>query len=198
MALSGDLDLRLELRGTGQSTAEILATLNGQAGAQLRDGQVSHLLVELAGLDVAQALGVWLAGDDILPLKCAVLAAKVDGGVVQIHRGLVDTSDSQLLINGQVDLNDESLALGVKVEPKDFSPLSLRTPLTVGGTLAEPDVSVKAERLAGKLLAAVALAAATPLAALLPLLEFGDAPDDQSPCLSATAPAKKARPAARR
>lgn len=198
MVLSGDLDMRLELSGTGQSTAEILATLNGQAGAQLRDGQVSHLLVELAGLDVAQALGVWLTGDDILPLKCAVLAAKVDGGVVQIHRGLVDTSDSQLHVDGKVDLNDESLALRVKVEPKDFSPLSLRTPLTVGGTLAEPDVSVKGERLAGKLLAAAALAAATPLAALLPLLEFGDAPDVQSPCLSATAPAKKARSAARR
>jgi uncharacterized protein involved in outer membrane biogenesis len=187
-ALGGALDLRLDLRGQGQSTADILGSLDGRARARLREGRISHLLVEIAGLDLAQSLGVWLRGDKALVLHCAELAAEVDDGVVRVAHAVADTSDSRLALTGQVDLNNEQLALRVRVDPKDFSLLSLRAPLVLAGTLAAPVTGVEGGRVAGKLLAAAALAAAAPVAALLPLLEFGDRPDNAEPC---GAPPKK-------
>jgi uncharacterized protein involved in outer membrane biogenesis len=121
-------------------------------------------------------------------LHCAELAAEVDDGVVRVAHAVADTSDSRLALTGQVDLNNEQLALRVRVDPKDFSLLSLRAPLVLAGTLAAPVTGVEGGRVAGKLLAAAALAAAAPVAALLPLLEFGDRPDNAEPC---GAPPKK-------
>lgn len=200
-ALGGALDLRLDLRGQGRSTADILGSLDGRARARLREGRISHLLVELAGLDIAQSLGVWLSGDKALVLHCVELAAEIDDGVVRVAHAVADTSDSRLALTGQVDLNNERLALRVRVDPKDFSLLSLRSPLVLGGTLAAPVTGVEGGRIAGRLLVAAALAAAAPVAALLPLLEFGDRPDKAEPCSappkkpagSATPPASAAR-----
>ena len=75
---------------------------------------------------------------------------------------------------GHVDLRDETLALRLVARPKDVSPFTLRTPVTVGGTLADPQVGVEAAPLAGKALGAVVLGAAiAPLAALLPFVDLG-------------------------
>ena len=41
----------------------MLASLDGTARLWVRDGTVSHLLVEAAGIDVAQALGVYIKGE---------------------------------------------------------------------------------------------------------------------------------------
>ena len=81
-----------------------------------------------------------------------------------------------------MDLRDETLALQVQVKPKDFSPLSLRVPVVITGTLAAPVVGVDGKRLAGKALGMLALAAVVaPAAALLPLLEAGSSAQED-PC----------------
>jgi AsmA family protein len=171
---SGTLDARVDVQGAGRNTAAILASLDGRASARVRDGTVSHLLVELAGIDLAQSLGVWLRGDRPLQLSCARLDSQLAGGVVVLRQAVLETRDSTLRAEGRVSLRDESLALRAQVKPKDFSLLSLRAPIVVGGSLAEPEVGIEGRRLAPRLIAALALAAAAPPAALLPLLEFGD------------------------
>jgi AsmA family protein len=171
---SGTLDARVDVQGAGRNTAAILASLDGRASAQVRDGTVSHLLVELAGIDLAQSLGVWLRGDRPLQLSCARLDSQLAGGVVVLRQAVLETRDSTLRAEGRISLRDESLALRAQVKPKDFSLLSLRAPIVVGGSLAEPEVGIEGRRLAPRLIAALALAVAAPPAALLPLLEFGD------------------------
>ena len=84
-------------------------------------------------------------------------------------------------------------------KPKDFSPLSLRTPITIRGTLAQPRIGVEGGKLAGKVALAAALgAAAGPFAALLPLLDIGKK-DESDPCAdrAATAAVGAASAAAR-
>ena len=179
---SGVLDARLDVRGSGRSTAAILGSLDGRATARVRQGTVSHLLVEMAGLDLAQSLGVWLRGDRPLQLSCARLDAQISAGVAVLRRAVFDTRDSSLRAEGRIDLRDESLALRAQVKPKDFSPLSLRAPIVVGGSLAEPDLGIEGGRLAPRLVAAAALALAAPIAGLLPLLEFGDAGEASPGC----------------
>ena len=180
--LTGALSGRLQATGRGRSTAEILSTLDGQAQMRLTDGTLSHLVTELAGLDLAQALGVLIRQDRPLPLRCALLDLQLQNGVVRPLRAVLDNADSTLRLAGQVDLRDETLALQAQVKPKDFSPLSLRVPVVITGTLGAPVVGVDGKRLAGKALGMLALAAVVaPAAALLPLLEAGSS-DKGDPC----------------
>ena len=173
--VSGQLNGRATLEGQGRSTAEILATLKGQVHTELRDGAVSHLLIEAGGLDLAQGLGVMLKGDDALPLQCAVADLAIDGGVLRPRVMVLDTTDSTVWLEGSVSLATEALDLRAVVAPKDFSPLALRTPLEVRGSLGQPVVSLEKGPLGVKLATSVLLAFLNPLAALIPLMDPGDA-----------------------
>jgi uncharacterized protein involved in outer membrane biogenesis len=173
--VSGQLSGHASLAGQGRSTAEILASLQGSARTELRDGKVSHLGVEAAGLDVAQGLWVWLKGDDALPVNCAVADLTADKGVFKPRMMVVDTASSAIWVEGTLSLATEALDLRAVVSPKDFSPLSLRSPLRVQGSFAAPVVTVDLQRMAPRVAAAVLLALVNPLAAVIPLLDPGDA-----------------------
>ena len=196
--LTGTLNGGLQATGRGRSTGEILSTLDGQAQVMLRDGTLSHLVTELAGLDVAQALGVLIRQDQPLPLRCAKLVLAIQDGVVKPRVAVLDNADSTIRVEGQIDLGAETLALRAVTRPKDFSPLTLRTPVTVGGTLADPTVGVEGKRLAVKLLGALALGvAASPVAALLPLIDPGTR-DPGDPCAEPAAATRAAVSAPKR
>ncbi|MEO8279666.1 MAG: AsmA family protein, partial [Ideonella sp.] len=189
--ISGRLDGQSKLDGEGKSTAQILASLNGTLRARVRDGSVSHLLVEAAGLDIAQALGVLIKGDESLPMSCALTELRVDKGVMKPQVMVVDTRDSTVWVDGAISLVDESLDLRAVTSPKDFSPLSLRTPVLVKGTMAAPAISLAAKPLAGKVLAAGLLSLLNPLAALIPLIDTGTADDAAPGCAALAARAEK-------
>jgi len=172
--VSGRLYGRLLVEGQGRSTAEILASLNGHVRSDLRDGEVSHLVLEAAGLDVAQGVAVLLKGDDTLNVQCAVADFSVLEGVVRPNVMVLDTSDTAIRIDGSLSLASEALNVVVVVMPKDASPLTLRTPLKVGGTFANPDVSLERGPLGLKFVVAVVLAQIAPLAVLVPLIDPGD------------------------
>lgn len=173
--VSGRMNGRANLKGEGRSTAEILATLKGTARTELQGGAVSHLVVEAGGLDVAQALGVLFKGDDALPVQCAVADLVVQDGLFRPRVMVLDTEDSSVWVDGTLSLATEALDLRVVVMPKDFSPLTLRTPLHVGGSFGNTVVSVEKGPLGLKLAGAFLLGLINPLAALIPLIDPGDA-----------------------
>jgi AsmA family protein len=168
---TGALNARVSLTGQGRSVAEVLGSADGQVQARLTDGSLSHLVTEVAGLDVGQALGVFIRGDRALALRCARLQARVNKGVVGPVQGLLDNSDSVLRIDGQVNLRSEAMDLRLVVRPKDFSPLSLRSPVHVRGTLSQARLSVEPGPIAARLLGALALGAVAPVLAWIPLLD---------------------------
>ncbi len=172
--VSGRLHGQANLEGQGRSTAEILASLKGTVRTDLREGAVSHLIVEAAGLDVAQGLGMLIKGDDALPVQCAVADLAVNGGVLRPRVMVLDTTDSTVWMDGSLSLATEAMDLRAVVSPKDFSPLALRSPLHVQGTFAKPEVSVEKGPLGRKLGAALLLALVNPLAALIPFVDTGD------------------------
>lgn len=192
--LTGVLHAKLDVRGAGSSTAEILGSLDGPIDLRLRDGTLSYLVTEAMGLDLAQALGVVITGDKPLPLRCARFDLLARNGVVEPRLAVLDNRDSTVRINGQVNLKDESMALRVVTQPKDWSPLSLRTPVTVTGTLGDPDIGIEGRKLAGRVIGAIALgAAAGPAAAVIPLVERGQK-QEGDPCdPKAAAPLEKKR-----
>jgi len=177
--VSGRLNGRATLKGQGASTAEILASMQGSARSELLGGAVSHLAVEAAGLDIAQALGVLIEGDEALPVKCGVADLAVTAGVVRPRVLVLDTGDSALWVTGTLSLASERMDMRAVVAPKDFSPLTVRTPLHVGGTFSAPAVGLEKGPLARKLGGAALLALINPFAALIPLIDTGNAESAQ-------------------
>jgi AsmA family protein len=185
--ISGRLDALVKVKGSGRSTAEILASLEGDVRTHIRDGEVSHFAIEVGGLDVAQALGVMVKGDDALPIQCNVGDLDIVKGVARPKVMVVNTRDSTIWVDGTASLRDEGLDLRVVVAPKDFSPLTLRTPVHVKGTLGKPLVSLEAGKLVGKAVAAGLLALLNPLAAIIPFIDPGakkDAAANDANCAS--------------
>jgi uncharacterized protein involved in outer membrane biogenesis len=138
----------------------------------VRDGTVSHILVEAAGIDVAQALGMFVKGDDKLPMQCALAQFDLVNGKVMPEVFVIDTQDTTMLIDGDLSLATESLDLRMTAHPHDFSPLALRTPVKVVGTFDDPHIRPEAKPLVKRAGAAAALSLLNPLAALLALVDF--------------------------
>lgn len=173
--ISGQLSGHAALQGQGRSTADILSTLHGTARLELSDAKVSHLDLEKAGLDLADILGLMIKGDDMLPVHCAVADLVAQDGVLRPRVMVLDTTVSAIWVEGSLSLASEALALRAVVMPKDFSLASLRMPLQVSGTLANPVVSFDTGTLGLKLASSLLLGLVNPLGALIPLLDPGDA-----------------------
>ena len=177
--ITGRLNGQAKVVGQGKSTAAILGSLGGSVRMQLRDASISHLVIEAAGLDVAQALGVMIKGDDALPVECAVADLAADKGVLRPRVLVLDTSDSTVWSEGSLSLANEELDLRLLVSPKDFSPLALRTPIHVRGSFADPAISVEKGPLATRVGAAALLALFNPLIAVIPFFDTASSDDAQ-------------------
>ena len=193
--VTGQLGGHAKLHGQGNSAAQMLGTMDGDAQAWVQDGTVSHLVVEAIGLDVAQALGVVVVGDDLMPMHCAAVRVKAQQGALKPEVGVIDTDDSTILVSGSLSLVDESLDLVMSAKPKDFSPLTLRAPLKVQGTFADPKFRLEAKPLGLKIISAVALGFVNPLASIIPLIDLGDKTDGG--CQQALAKLRGDRPTAK-
>jgi uncharacterized protein involved in outer membrane biogenesis len=165
------------LEGRGNSVANMLATADGEVGAVMGSGRMSNLVLELAGLDVAESLLLLVGKDRTVPVRCAYTDLAVSDGVATTKSLALDTTDTVIVGSGKIDLSDERLDLELKARPKDVSPVALRGPLEVEGTFKRPAFRPEAGRLAGRVAAAAALFAIAPPAALLALIETGPGKD---------------------
>jgi len=168
---------RVEIKGRGNSVAALMGSANGEIGAAMGRGQISNLTLELAGLDIFEALGFLIGKDQVVPVRCGFADFTVTDGVMHTRAFAFDTTDTIMLAEGSIDLGDETLDLLLKPRPKDFSPLSLRSPLRVRGTLKDPSIRPQGGPLILRAAAAVALYSMAPPAALLALLETGPGED---------------------
>jgi uncharacterized protein involved in outer membrane biogenesis len=171
--LSGELSGGIDVTGRGQSVAQMLGSLDGVANLQLTQGEVSHLGIELAGLDLMQGLFEYFKGDESLKVQCAQLQLQARKGVLTPQPAIVSTRDSTLWADGQVSLRDETLDLRARVAPKDFTLVSLRTPLRVEGPWQGLQVHIVQPSTWARLLGAAVLSTVHPLAAIVPLIDPG-------------------------
>jgi AsmA family protein len=137
---AGTLGGRAQLRATGTSVAQILGTADGEVFTVMAGGRISHLLVELAGLDIAESLGVAVKGDEPIPIRCIVADLPVQQGVFDARTLIFDTTDTIIYGSGRINMREETADMTLTPVPKDFSPLSLRTPIRIQGTFAEPSI----------------------------------------------------------
>ncbi len=165
------------LAGKGNTVAAMLGTSQGEINAVVTEGTVSQFILELAGLNVANAIYAKIFGDKQTMLNCVAAQTTVRNGRANIDRFVLDSEDAVVNASGYVDLASERLDVDVRPKSKGARILTLRTPLYARGTFTDPKVGPHAGPLALKAGAAVALASVTPLAALLPLVNVDKAPD---------------------
>jgi uncharacterized protein involved in outer membrane biogenesis len=162
------------LTGTGNSVALILG--HGNGGLQLfmqHGGDVSALLVDLAGLQVGDAVLSALGVPNKANIQCLVTDFTLTDGTVNTNALLLATTEANILGSGTIDLNQEKLNLRLNTEATHFSIGSLSTPINIGGTLKHPSVLPAAGPLAARAVPAVGLGILFPPLALLPTIRLG-------------------------
>lgn len=132
----GPIGGRIDLSGRGESFRELMATASGSTFVAVGQGEISGMLVELAGLDVAEALGLVAKGDKPIPVRCGLLELKATDGLAAVNALVFDTADTVIYGEGNIDLRDEKVNIVLLPLPKDFSPLSLRSYIRVSGPLS--------------------------------------------------------------
>ncbi|MET0498912.1 MAG: AsmA family protein [Steroidobacteraceae bacterium] len=170
---AGDLSGAIALTAQGNSVAQMLGSANGNIGLIMGEGHISNLLVEVAGLDIAEALKYLIDKDREIPLRCAFAAFDIQDGVMTTKGLAFDTTDTAIFGEGKVDMHAEAIQMRLLPQPKDRSPLTLRVPLKIGGTFKDPSFSPEAGPLILRGAAAAALYSIAPPAALLALIETG-------------------------
>lgn len=173
----GRLQGQVDLQARGASVARLLGSADGSMALLMGRGRISNLLLEYAGLNGGEILKFFLEGDRQVPVRCAALAFDVRQGLMQSRALLLDTGDTLFDGRARIDLARETLDALVRPQPKDTSILSLRTPLRIGGTLAQPTGRPEAGPLAARAAAALALGAINPLLALAATIETGPGED---------------------
>jgi uncharacterized protein involved in outer membrane biogenesis len=170
---AGKLSGVTALTAQGNSIAHMLGSANGDIGLIMGQGSISNLLVELAGLDIAESLKYLFDKDREIPLRCAYADFRVVDGEMTTRGLAFDTTDTVIFGEGDVDLRREALDMRLLPQPKDKSPIALRVPLRIGGTFKDPSFRPEAGPLIARTAAAAALYTLTPPAALLALIETG-------------------------
>lgn len=111
----------------------------------------------------------------------AAMDAVAQNGVLKSRHKVFDNHDSTLPIQGGPSFRSQAIQLRPFATQQDSSPLSLRSPATVGGPFKAPSVGIETQGLPARAAGALALGSLAPPAALLAFFDMGH-PDDPAPC----------------
>ncbi len=169
----GKVGGEVALTGTGNSIAKILGSSDGDVALGMGRGHISNLTMELAGLDVQEALKFLITKDRRIPVRCAFGDFAVKNGVMNARSLAFDTTDTIIIGEGTISLRDETLALKLRPRPKDRSLFSFRAPLYISGSFKQPSFRPDMKRVGLRAALALALGNIAPPAALLATIEMG-------------------------
>ena len=173
----GKISGQFDLKGRGNSVAEMLGSASGDVAVLMGKGEISNILLEFMGLDGGEVIKFLLSGDRTVQLRCAAAAFDVKHGMMSSRAIVLDTSDTVITGQGQISLRNETLDILLKPQPKDMSIFSLRSPLRIGGTFADMSAGPEKAALAGRAGLALLLGAINPLLALAATIETGPGVD---------------------
>lgn len=150
-------DMTLNLRGSGQSVADMLGSSNGEMLVSVGPGEFGEAATGASFLDavfgVLRGFNPLSVKQDRTQLQCAVLNFRVQDGVAANPTGVAVQTDSfNVLGGGTVDLKTERIDLAGKPKRRKKGVLGLlgvEAAVSVGGTLRKPEVTTGASVGAG-------------------------------------------------
>jgi uncharacterized protein involved in outer membrane biogenesis len=184
----------------GNSMASMMGQGNGELKLVLVSaGDVSALLVDIAGLEFGNALLSALGVPNRAKLDCFVADLPLKDGIVSTKALLLDTEEARVTGQGTIDLRQQTLDYALTTRSKHFSVGSLPGPIDLTGPITSPSIRPGTEVIARAGAAAGLGVLLTPLGAILPTIQFGVGNDNA--CFKAESAEKqplKAPPPSRR
>lgn len=180
---------RLQLVGNGDTVQKSLATANGRIALVVPTGQLWVRNIELAELDLQNFLTAMIGKrlKDKRQINCGIVAFTVKNGRAVSDPILIDTDKAVFRGRGGFSFADESLAMSLEADSKQFSLFSGQSPIAINGYFADPSINPISAELLARGGAALALGiVAAPLAAVAAFVDLGDAKDTNcAPLLAA-------------
>jgi uncharacterized protein involved in outer membrane biogenesis len=160
------------------TTGDSLASMMGHGDGELKlalvsAGNLSALLVDIAGLEFGNAVLSALGVPNRADIQCFVTDMPLRHGVLDLNVFLLDTTEGRITGTGDVNFTDQTLNLALTTRSKHFSIGSLPGPIDISGNLGSPSIRPGAEIVARAGAAAGLGILLTPLGALLPTIQFG-------------------------
>jgi AsmA family protein len=173
--LTGSLMGRMQLKGNGDSIHKFASSAQGAISVIIPNGEIEAGIAELTGIDVTRGLGLLIGkNEERTAIRCSVIDFQAQQGMLAEKTLFVDTTDVLINGRGNINLQNEKLNLELKGDPKHIRFTRLRSPITLGGTLAHPAIGVDVKKLAGQAGVAIALGTLlTPVAAVFAFIDPG-------------------------
>ncbi|QIL72973.1 AsmA family protein [Diaphorobacter sp. HDW4B] len=191
----GQLDGAFSLVTQGNSVASMLGGSTGEVKLFVRDGMLSKEMLDLAALNLGSVIVTKLFGaQKEVQLRCAVADFAVRDGLATTRVAKLSTEEAIIEATGSINLKNETLDLNIKPESLKWKFFSLRTPLYVKGSFAEPNVGLEKGPLILRAGAAVIAAVAAPVALALVPVTVPAAQDDANCKALLAAVTKPGRP----
>lgn len=185
---SGRIGGSAAIKSRGRTAAELLGQGDGELKLAMAGGDFSALLLDLSGLDFGNALLSAVGIGKRTEVRCLVGDFELKQGLVQTRSFVLDTGNTNLLLDGGANLRDETLKLRLSTQPKRANIGRLKAPIHITGRFADPRIRPDLVDLGLRTGAAVALGVLlTPLAAILPTLQLGPGEDRDCQALLAEA-----------
>lgn len=164
---------RIQLAGSGTTTGRVLGNSNGRIVTVLSGGKISLLLMEAADIDIAQLAPLMIGDDRTTDIRCGIADFRVTNGLLQSQIFVLDTTDTNLEGEAEIDLKQETIRASLDAHPKDASIFSLQSRILVRGKIRDPQVLIDPLSLSLRGAAAIAFSALAPPAAILPFIQPG-------------------------
>jgi len=179
---TGTVSGRIQMVGHGDSLRQSLSSSNGRMAFVLPQGSFWTRNIQLAELDVGTFVQK-LFEDKLkkpVEINCGVIAFTVRNGVGAADPILIDTQKNVMVGRGGFSFRTEAIDMAVRADGKKFSLFSGQSPVSVGGYFAAPRIDPISDQLMGRAGAGLGLAiVATPVAAIIPFIDPGDAKSAQ-------------------
>jgi uncharacterized protein involved in outer membrane biogenesis len=187
--ISGSLQGRIRLHGTGSSVHKTALNAVGDITMIIPNGRVREAFMELTGINVDRGLTELLfKKQQATDLRCGIINFHAADGDLKATTMVIDTTRLLLTGTGQVAFDDEAIDMSIRGKPKGIRFVRIQSPILVRGTLSKPSVGLKTSNVVGQAAAATALGVLlTPAAAVLAFVDPGLAKDANCQALLAQA-----------
>ncbi|MCE9651184.1 MAG: AsmA family protein [Parvibaculum sp.] len=171
---AGTIGGRAFIDAKGNSLSAMLGSGDGDLKLFMTGGDLSALLVNLAGLDLGRSILSAIGLPQRADIRCMVSDFALRNGQLQTRALLFDTTEANITGKGVINFWNEQIAYQIQTEPKHFSVGSVAAPIKIKGPLKDPAIYPDPGELAARTGSAAALGILlTPLAALIPTIELG-------------------------
>lgn len=139
----GKVQAKVNIDGAGKSLADVMGTAVGDVRLGMNGGgALSGLLIELAGLDIGQALILYIEDDERIPILCGAGRIVLNKGDAKLDHFVIDTTDSVLYFRGNANLKSQAIDIEIEADAKDFSLLDIDAPVELKGKIRKPEISI--------------------------------------------------------